>query len=59
MSRVDVASNLLQVFGFGIAIGTDDTRIVDNDVYGLIPPRRYRGGSGRRRRRTLSATRSC
>ena len=39
MSRVDVASNLLQVYGYGIAAGTDDTRIVDNDVYGLIPAR--------------------
>ena len=39
MSRVDIASNLLQVFGFGIAAGTDDTRVVDNDVYGLIPAR--------------------
>ncbi len=39
MSRVDITSNLLQVFGFGIAAGTDDTRVVDNDVYGLIPPR--------------------
>ncbi len=38
MSRVDVASNMLQVFGFGIAAGTDDTRVADNDVYGLIPP---------------------
>ncbi len=46
MSRVDVASNLLQVFGFGIAIGTDDTRIVDNDVYGLIPPRGIAEGAG-------------
>ena len=45
MSRVDVASNLLQVFGFGIAIGTDDTRIVDNDVYGLDPAEGYRGGT--------------
>jgi hypothetical protein len=39
MSRVDVTSNLLQVLGFGIAVGTDDTRIADNDVFGLIPPR--------------------
>jgi hypothetical protein len=36
MSRVDVTGNMLQVFGFGIAIGTDDTRVLDNDVFGLI-----------------------
>ena len=36
MSRVDVIGNMLQVFGFGIAVGTDDTRVLDNDVYGLI-----------------------
>jgi hypothetical protein len=36
MSRVDVTGNMLQVFGFGIAVGTDDTRVADNDVYGLI-----------------------
>ena len=39
MSRVDVASNMLQVLGYGIAAGTDDTRVVDNDVYGLVPQR--------------------
>ncbi len=36
MSRVDVVSNLLEVFGFGIVFGTDDTRVADNDVLGLI-----------------------
>ena len=36
MSRVDVIGNMLQVFGFGIAVGTDDSRVLDNDVYGLI-----------------------
>jgi hypothetical protein len=36
MSRVDVVGNMLQVFGFGIAVGTDDTRVADNDVFGLI-----------------------
>ena len=35
-SIVDVTSNLVQVYGFGIAVGTDDTRVVDNDVYGLF-----------------------
>src|SRR5262249_15025089 len=36
MSRVDVLGNMLQVFGFGIAVGTDDTRVADNDLFGLI-----------------------
>jgi Family of unknown function (DUF6519) len=36
MSRVDVTGNMLEVFGFGIAVGTDDTRVADNDVFGLI-----------------------
>ena len=36
MSRIDVVSNLLEVFGFGIVVGTDDTRVADNDVFGLI-----------------------
>ena len=36
MSRVDVTGNMLQVFGFGIAVGTDDSRVADNDVCGLI-----------------------
>jgi hypothetical protein len=36
MSRIDVVSNMLEVFGFGIAVATDDTRVADNDVVGLF-----------------------
>lgn len=36
MSRVDVVSNMLQVFNVGIGVATDDTRVADNDVIGLI-----------------------
>jgi Family of unknown function (DUF6519) len=36
MSRVDVVGNMLEVFGFGIAVATDDTRVADNDVFGLM-----------------------
>ena len=48
MSRVDVMSNLLQVLGYGIAVGTDDTRVADNDVFGLVPPRHWDGESAGR-----------
>jgi hypothetical protein len=30
--RIDVTGNILSVLGYGIVAGTDDTRIVDNDV---------------------------
>ena len=30
--RIDVIGNILRVIGYGIAAGTDDTRIEDNDV---------------------------
>ena len=30
--RIDVDGNILSVLGYGIVAGTDDTRIVDNDV---------------------------
>jgi hypothetical protein len=45
MSSVNVTNNGVQTFGFGIAVGTDDTRVVDNDVYGLVPPKGDTEGS--------------
>lgn len=36
MSRVDIVGNMLQVFNVGIGVATDDTRVADNDVIGLI-----------------------
>ena len=34
-ARIDITRNLARVLGYGIAAGTDDTRVVDNDV-GLL-----------------------
>jgi Family of unknown function (DUF6519)/Right handed beta helix region len=36
LGRVDVVGNLLRVLGTGIAVGTDDTRVADNDVASLL-----------------------
>jgi len=33
-SRIDVARNLLVAAGHGIVVGTDETRVVDNDITG-------------------------
>jgi hypothetical protein len=33
--RIDIAGNQVRGLGYGIAVGTDDTRIVDNDI-GLL-----------------------
>jgi Family of unknown function (DUF6519)/Right handed beta helix region len=37
--RIDVVENLVRVLGTGIAVGTDDTRVADNDVGSLLTAR--------------------
>ena len=43
--RIDVAENLVRVLGTGIAVGTDDTRVADNDVGSLIATRAQAAGA--------------
>ena len=45
LGRIDVLDNLVRVFGTGIAVGTDDTRVADNDIGWLVAFRDRLGGA--------------